>query len=415
VEYPHPDLEPILARTLGVPLFQEQLMRVAMVAAGFTGGQAEELRRAMGSKRSVERMQVLEAQLREGMARNGYSAEAQEQVVRGISSFALYGFPESHAASFALLAYASAYIKCHFPASFACALLNQWPMGFYHPSTVLKDAQRHGVRALPIDVTRSAWACTREDDPRPGGRGAVRLGLKYVHGLREHVGRAIESERARRPFASIDDLARRTGARGAELTALAELGALAALPRGAGEGRTWTRRSALWQVQVVAAKPPGGLFARADALVEPSPLAEMTLRERVAADYRGSGLTVGRHPMALAREALSARGVLTVAAFLRAPNHAPVAVAGAVIVRQRPPTAKGFFFITIEDETGIANAIVAPPLFEAERAVMVGAPLVVLHGVVQHQDGATSLKVVHAEPLALAPDDPAMPASHDFH
>lgn len=398
VVYPHPALEPILARTLGVPLFQEQLMRMAMVAAGFTGAQAEELRRALGSKRSAERMKAIEQQLRAGMTANGYPPEAQEEVIQGIRSFAQYGFPESHSASFALLAYASAYLKCHYPAAFTCALLNQWPMGFYHPATVVKDAQRHGVRVLPIDVTRSEWNCTCEPDDRPGGRGAVRLGLRYVRGLRQQVADAIERERALRPFTSIDDFARRTGAREAELSALAELGALARLPRRGGEA-PWSRRSALWQVKNIAAQPPGRLFATTETPEDPSPLEEMSLAERIAADYRNSGLTVGPHPMALRRHELDARGVVRISRLSDLSDGAPVSVAGAVIVRQRPPTAKGFFFLTLEDETGIANAIVSPALFERERATMISAPWLLLHGTVQHQDGVTHVRVSHAEPL----------------
>ncbi len=189
VVYPHPSLEPILARTLGVPLFQEQLLRMAMVAAGFTGGQAEELRRAFGFKRSERRMKQVEVQLREGMARTGITGEAAEQIIASITSFALYGFPESHAASFALLAYASAYLKAHYPAAFYTALLNNQPMGFYHPSTLVKDAQRRGVRFHPIDVQVSDWDCTVEAD------GAIRLGLRYVSGLREQVGKAIAAHR----------------------------------------------------------------------------------------------------------------------------------------------------------------------------------------------------------------------------
>src|ERR1700731_3315922 len=194
VTYPHPSLEPILARTLGVPIFQEQLLRIAMVAAGFTGGEAEELRRAMGFKRSVERMGAIEARLRAGMTERGIGAVAQEQIVKSITSFALYGFPESHAASFALIAYASAYIKAHHPAAFTIALLNAWPMGFYHPATLIKDAQRHGVQVLPVDVNQSGWACRWED-------GGVRLGMRFVHGLRETSGRSIETAQSEIAFA----------------------------------------------------------------------------------------------------------------------------------------------------------------------------------------------------------------------
>src|SRR5436305_3932586 len=244
LEYPHPCLEPILRRTLGVPLFQEQLLRIAMVAADFTGGEAEELRRAMGFKRSMERMAEIEKRLRAGMTKNGIDGPAQDQIVKSITSFALYGFPESHAASFALIAYASAYLKAHHPAAFYIALLNAWPMGFYHPATLVKYAQRRGVNVLPIDVNHSGWYCRWE-------RGAVRLGMKFVKGLRASAANAI-AESA--PFVSADDLARRADLRGDQLTKLAYAGALSSLGL--------RRRAALWQ-SAQAAKPAGELFAGA--------------------------------------------------------------------------------------------------------------------------------------------------------
>ena len=248
VSYLHPSLEPILKRTLGVPLFQEQLLRIAMTVAGFTGGEAEELRRAMGFKRSEKRMKAIEARLRSGMAERGITGEAAETVVRSISSFALYGFPESHAASFALIAYASAYLKTHHPAAFVCALLNNQPMGFYHPFTLVKDAQRHGVRFRPVDVTRSDRLCALE-------AGEVRLGLGYVRGLRAAAASRIEAERAREPFGSLQDFVDRTGLKRDEQRRLAEVGALNAFGL--------TRRSALWQVER-AGRPRGPLFHDAE-------------------------------------------------------------------------------------------------------------------------------------------------------
>jgi error-prone DNA polymerase len=405
VTYAHPALEPVLARTLGVPLFQEQLMRVAMVAAGFSGAEAEELRRAMGSKRSVERMKTLEQKLRDGMTRNGYAPEAQEDVVRGILSFALYGFPESHSASFALLAYASAYLKRHFTASFTCALLDCWPMGFYSPATVVHDARRHGVRVLPIDVTRSHWQCSREGP-------AVRLGLRYAQGLRHDAALSIERARAERPFSSIDDLARRTRLRTDELRTLAELGALSPLPHPERD-RQWTRRSALWQVLAVANARGAPLFNSVDLAPGQSPLPEMSLADRVVADLANASITVGAHPVALARAALSARGVLSVREALDSPNHRSVSVAGAVITRQKPPTAKGFFFLTIEDESGILNAIIPPAEFQTQRGVMVSEPLLVLHGVIQREDGVVSVRVARVEPFSIR-DGLSHPPSHDF-
>ncbi len=232
VTYPHPSLETVLGRTLGVPLFQEQLLRMAMITANFTGGEAEELRRAMGFKRSEVRMKVIEEKLRAGMTRNGILGETQEQIIQSITSFALYGFPESHAASFALIAYASAYLKCHYLAAFTAALLNNQPMGFYHPSTIVKDAQRHGLKVLPMDVTRSDWKCTLEPSAI-SHQPSVRLGLKYARGLREPAGQALVRERSLAPFASVQDLARRVPElRKDELTTLAEIGALNAVVGG---------------------------------------------------------------------------------------------------------------------------------------------------------------------------------------
>lgn len=401
VSYPHPDLEPILARTLGVPLFQEQLMRVAMVAAGFSGGQAEELRRAMAAKRSLARMRKLEQQLRDGMAARGITGEAAEAIVQGITSFALYGFPESHAASFALIAYASAYLKAHHPACFLAALLNAWPMGFYHPATLVQDAHRHGLAVLPIDVTRSGWACRVERGA--DGKLAVRLGLRFVKGLREAAGRAIEEEAARAPFASVGEVASRCRLRGEELSVLAQVGAFAAL--GA------SRRTALWQVAALDGRRPP--LARAmEGEPGPSPLPEMSLPERYAADFAGAGLTVGRHPLALRRGELRGRGVLSARELARQPHGRRVRVGGAVIVRQRPATAKGMCFLTLEDETGFANVVIMPDLFRARRAVLAGAALLEAEGVVQARDGVVTLRAEAVRPLfASAP----APPSRDFH
>src|ERR1022692_2550674 len=246
VVYPHPSLEPVLERTLGVPLFQEQLLRMAMIAAGFSGGEAEELRRAMGFKRSELRMRDIEVKLREGMERNGISREAQEEIILSITSFALYGFPESHAASFALIAYASAYLKCHYLAAFTAAMLNNQPMGFYQPATLVKDAQLHGLRCKPIDITRSDWNCTLETIS-PGF--AVRLGMRYVKGVRKEIGLEIMRQRGIRRFTSIDDLKQRIPEiQKSELTALAEVGALNFISAKQG----FHRRDALWQVERAA-------------------------------------------------------------------------------------------------------------------------------------------------------------------
>ena len=453
VTYPHPSLEPILKRTLGVPLFQEQLLRIAMVAAGFTGGEAEELRRAFGFKRSERCMQQIEMKLREGMAKRGIVGEPAGQIVRSITSFALYGFPESHAASFALLVYASAYLKAHYPAAFFTSMLNNQPMGFYRPATLVKDAQRHGVRFTAIDVQFSDWDCTVAED------GTIRIGLRYVMGLREKVGRAIErfpAETLPRAcpkcasddlsmletvetasgqrrfcntcahdwkwpepgdemrFRSVEELIARTKIRRDELITLAEIGALKAF------GAEYDRRTALWQIEL-AVRPKRELFeksAGSSSRSEPpvsssrSPLLPMTPIERIAADYAGTGLTVGPHPMSFRRPELSMRGVMRAVDLPHGRDGRRVRVAGAVITRQRPGTAKGFVFLTLEDETGIANIIVRPGLFMAERMTILEQPFLLVEGWLQIQDGVTSVKADRCEGLRRAGPDVA---SHDFH
>ena len=528
VTYPHPSLEPILARTLGVPLFQEQLLRMAMVAAGFTGGEAEELRRAFGFKRSEKRMQQIEGKLRAGIERQGITGEAAEEIIRSITSFALYGFPESHAASFALLVYASAYLKVHYPAAFFTAMLNNQPMGFYHPATLVKDAQRHGVRFAPIDVQISDWECRVEPD------GRVRLGLMYVNGLRQATGRAIaagpqdrggpapdlgagmpvgsepkrcpkcgcddesmleetpeqtwfcnicahewgrpNTDAASRPdaaadrhpaddgprYGSVEALISASGVRRDELATLAEIGALNSIPGPSG-AFGHHRRSALWQIER-AVRPSGELFkeehetadrqpptvdsgrrlptadpgrrlptadpgrrlptadpglrlptATADRrppTVDCSgPLKSMTAPERLLADYAGTSLTIGPHPMALRRAELALRGVLRARDLPQGRQGRRVRVAGAVITRQRPGTAKGFVFLTLEDETGIANIIVRPDLFTEQRAAIIGAPYLLVEGTLQLQEGVTSIKAERVIPLT---GDSPEPQSHDF-
>jgi error-prone DNA polymerase len=395
VDYLHPSLEPVLKRTLGVPLFQEQLLRIAMTVAGFTGGEAEELRRAMGFKRSEARMRDIEIKLRRGMEQRGITGDVQDRIVQAITSFALYGFPESHAASFALIAYASAWLKCHYLAAFTAALLNNQPMGFYHPSTLVQDAQRHGLKVKPIDVAWSDWPCTIES-------GAVRLGLSYVKGLREQSGRAIL---AARPFASIDDLARRVSLlHKDELERLAEIGALNSI--GAGD-----RRDALWQVER-AARRPGPLLEELPEQDAASPLARMTPEERLLADYRGVELTVGRHPMAFRRAELDRLRVTRACDLARVPNGRWVRTAGVVICRQRPGTASGFLFLSLEDETGIANAIVTPDLFERFRSTLVNEPFLLVEGTLQNQDNVISVKARRMSPLVATP---VAAVSHDFH
>ena len=428
VEYPHPCLEPILKRTLGVPLFQEQLLKIAMVAAGFTGGEAEELRRAMGFKRSEERMGAIETRLRSGMEKNGITGAAQDQIVKSITSFALYGFPESHAASFALIAYASAWLKAHHPAVFTACLLNAWPMGFYHPATIVKDIQRKGTNVLPIDVNHSGWECAvereekREEDfsanvnraqdggsrseARPSSSSkksplAVRLGMRFIKGLKETTGKFIEGARAAGPFLDVSDLQRRCALRPDEITRLAYAGALSSL--------SLSRRAALWQVAEVS-RPLGTLYENLPLSSAPSPLPEMSAVEETAADYRAADLTAGPHLIEHLRPALAARSILSCAELHAVPEGRRVKAAGSVIVRQRPGTAKGFVFLSLEDESGIVQAIVRPDLFKENRALIVGSPGLVVEGPLQKEGANVSVRAERFWPLPALPDVP----SHDF-
>jgi error-prone DNA polymerase len=492
VAYAHPSLEPVLKRTLGVPLFQEQLLKIAMVVAGFSGGEAEELRRAMGFKRSEKRMREIEAKLRAGMMRNGISPQAQEKIVLSITSFALYGFPESHAASFALLAYASAYLKQHYLAAFTAALLNNQPMGFYSPATIVKDAQRHGLKVLPIDVMKSEWECTLEHsavsnqhsegvvgrwslrrfasqgkpkavvgknlapEERPSvAQGfserlttndqrryvSLRLGLRYVRGLHEEAGRAIARERHHTPYDSIHNLVRRVPElRKDELNTLAEIGALNSINSPRRHGGTektlisnnfsedlfinnfsvcqclrgenaFHRRDALWSV-AAAANPPGPLLEQISVRDGQSPLKKMTNDERLVADFRGTGMTVGPHPMAYHRARMEKMGVQRAIDLSKIPSGRKVRTAGGVIARQRPGTAKGFVFLSLEDETGVANAIITPDLFQHNRLLLATEQFLLIEGTLQNQDGVISIKAARVAPLNITR---AQSSSHDFH
>jgi error-prone DNA polymerase len=403
----HPSLEPVLARTLGVPLFQEQLIRIAMIAAGFTGGQAEDLRRAMGFKRSEKRMREVEVNLRAGMERNGIVGETQDRIVQAISSFALYGFPESHAASFALIAYASAFLKCHYLAAFTVAMLNNQPMGFYSPATLVKDAQRHGQRFRPVDILRSSYRCTVESD---GKSKYVRLGLNYVRGLNSATAQHIHAERCLAPFTSMRDLVRRVPElRKDEIASLAELGALNALPK---EKADRHRRGALWQSQL-ALQPVGELLESATDDGVSSPLSPMTDHQRTYADFSNSGLTIGKHPMAHYRQQMRALGAMEAASVKTQRDGMLLTVAGCVITRQRPGTAKGFVFLTLEDETGVVNVIVQPALYDLYRAPCSTAPYLIIKGVLQNQSGVVSLKAGEIKELHLT--QAAIMESHDFH
>ena len=334
VTYPHPSLEGCLARTLGVPLFQEQLLRIAMTVANFTGAEAEELRRAVGMRRSWERMKNLEAKLRAGMTVNGLSPTTQEEIIQNISSFALYGFPESHAASFAKLAYASAYFKVKYLAAFTCAILNNQPMGFYPPAILVKDAQRHGLRIKPMDVQRSTWPCTIEHEPDKTL--SVRLGLGYAKGLRKHAAEALVHAREDSgSFLSTEDLVARTPQLNRrELTVLASAGAFNTL-----DG-VQHRRDALWQVERAGKMEGPLLSANSISLKEestPLPLAQMTTDERLVADYAGTGLTIGKHPMAYRRQELRLAKVLS---SIELRNAADGASVRGRRLRHRPPETR---------------------------------------------------------------------------
>ena len=446
VTYPHPSLKPVLERTLGVPLFQEQLLRMAMTVASFTGAEAEELRRAVGMRRSMQRMKDLEGRLRDGMTRNGISPDAQDNIVQGISSFAMYGFPESHAASFALIAYASAYLKVHYLAAFTCGLLNNQPMGFYAPAVLIKDAQRHGLRVRPINIQCSDWLCTLEPmeegalkghdftgSPATGlrrGGGfsraenrpisewalateenssfSLRIGLNYVKGLRQSSADAILAARNQHgPFASVEQLAARIPQLNRkELVALARVGALNTLDN------VEHRRDALWQVEQ-AGRPVGPLLrSAAPARTISNPLQRMTTEERLAADYAGTGITTGPHPMTYRRVELRQQGILSAQELECCSSNRTIRIAGCVIARQRPGTAKGFVFLSLEDETGIANIILTPDIFEQNRIVVTRSRFLMIEGPLQNQDGVIHVKAQFITPLESHGAD--IP-SHNFH
>ena len=405
ISYPHPLLEDCLRRTLGVPLFQEQLLKMAMVVAGFSGAEAEELRKAVGMRRSMVRMHELEAKMRAGMTERGLSLEVQDGIVQSIQSFALYGFPESHAASFALIAYASAYLKVRYLAAFTCAMLNNQPMGFYTPAVLVKDAQRHGLRVKTIDVQRSEWFCTLE--PEEDGSLSLRLGLKYVKGLREHVGRAIVGSRLiAGAYKTIGDLANRVPFMNRkEMMQLARLGTL-----------NWItgvehRRDALWQVEE-AARDAGPLLRETIPQKVENPLRSMGTQERLVADYAGAGLTTGPHPMSYQRKHLRKLRVLTAEELRQEVSGSYVRTAGGVIARQRPGTAIGFVFLSMEDETGIANIIVHPDLYERERVVVTRGKFLLIEGKLQNEDGVVH---VRADAIQLYDMGAVEVRSHDFH
>jgi error-prone DNA polymerase len=373
VHYPSEEMKLALERTLGVPIFQEQVMQVAILGAGFTPGEADQLRRAMAAWKRKGGLEQYYDRIVNGMLARGYDLAFAEAIFSQIQGFGEYGFPESHAASFALLAYASAWLKCHEPAAFLCALLNSQPMGFYSPSQLVQDARRHGIEVRAIDVTISGWESTLEEMGE--GQPAVRLGLSLQRGMGREAAERIETARAIRPFDSVADLARRASLDRGDLQALAASNALAAL---AGH-----RREALWQA--VGAVPDRDLLRPTTPQEEAPQLAAPSEGDEIVGDYRSQGLTLGRHPLALLREQLLAKRFLPAAVLADFADGQLARACGIVTVRQRPGTAKGVLFMTLEDETGNVNLIVWPDLVEKQRREVLNAPLLGVYGIWQRQ------------------------------
>ena len=412
-------LKPVLDRTLGVPLFQEQMLKIAMVMADFSGNEAEELRRALSFHRSEERMQKVSVKLRAAMERKSVAPDKIEKIIQSISSFALYGFPESHAISFAILAYGSGYLKVHRAPEFYASLLNNQPMGFYTPATIVKDGQRHGLKFKPVCVSKSEWRCSVLDD------NTVRLGFCIVNGLRQEHAQELVRQRQDRQFESLHDFKQRVPLLKAELRTLAELGALNCFAE--------HRRAAMWRVEETthddllgsAGASPAVSRASRDTLRElfggraekspetsrSAPLAPMTLPERVKADYETMNLTTGPHPMKLLRGNLP--HIWRAIDLVHARHGSIIQIAGNVICRQRPGTAKGFVFISLEDETGVSNAIVEPELFECFRLLITEEAFLLIEGEVQNSDNVVLIKAREIRPLAHA--ELIGSDSHDFH
>lgn len=378
--YPNDEIRKIFERTLGVPLFQEQVMRVAMVAAGYNAGEADQLRRSMAAWKRHGNMDLHYEKIVSGMVANGYSREYADETFQQILGFSGYGFPESHAASFALLTYASSWLKCHEPAAFACALMNSQPMGFYSTSQITQDAKRHGIEIRPVDVTVSVWNNTLEDRPDRGDQPALRLGLREIRGFSELAAEQLAAARAAAPFRDVADLCHRAGLDQRERTLLVEAGALASL--------TGHRNGARWSVAGVEQQRP--LFSDSpaeDIVVLPAPSAG----EDLLSDYASLGLTLGAHPIALLRDRLRAQRCLASTDLAQRRSGARVKVAGLVTLRQRPETAHGTTFLTLEDECGVVQVIVWPDLGARQRRELLGSRLLVVEGKWEHADGVGNL------------------------
>jgi error-prone DNA polymerase len=421
VTYLHPSLEPILKRTLGVPLFQEQGMRLAVVAAGFSAEQADQLRRVMSHKRSKEKMERLCEALSAGMEANNFSTEAIKTITHQLQAFANYGFPESHAASFGLLVYASAYLKKYFAAEFYCAILNAQPMGFYSPATLVRDAMRHQIKVLPPDLTKSSWDCTLEDsapetdaqaDAKTSSEGnsadtqkelCLRLGLHYVQGLGQKAKAQLEKAWASGgTFTSIEDVCLRAGLGIKSLQLLAQAGAFDSLCH--------DRRESIWQVLAQARKqgqrPLEKMLAQLTGKDSTASTGEillptMTPLETIIADYRTLGLSTGPHPMSFYRSWAEKNNIVALADVVKKANGQYLTIAGGVICRQRPGTAKGFVFITLEDETGMANVVVKPKIFDTYRKTLLENSFVSISGALQIHEGVANLIAEHIDTLPV--------------
>ena len=377
VSYPNEAVKGVLKRTLGVPIFQEQVMQLAVVAAGFAPGEADQLRRSMAAWRRKGGLEHFERRLIEGMRERGYEEAFARQIFRQMLGFGEYGFPESHAASFALLVYVSAWLKCHEPAIFACALLNSQPMGFYAPAQIVQDARRHGVIVLPVDAAASAWDCTLEGNAEGGH--ALRLGLRLVQGLSRAGAERLVCARAQALFGGLEDLAHRSALSPSDLKYLAAAGALS--------GLVGHRRKAYWEVAAWEPPLPLDMPMRPETQPQLLPPGE---GENLVADYASLGLTLGRHPLALLREGLRTQRMATAAELQAFPHGRLARAAGLVIGRQRPGTAAGVTFVTLEDETGQVNVVVWSALAERQRHELLGARLLAVYGVLERQG-----RVVH--------------------
>jgi len=391
VVYPKPELEAVLGKTLGVPLFQESAMKVAIVCAGFTAGEADQLRRSMATFKFTGGVSKFKDKLVQGMVGNGYTEEFAEKTFSQLEGFGSYGFPESHAASFALIAYASAFVKCHYPDVFCAALLNSQPMGFYAPAQIVSDARAHGIEVRPICINRSRWDCTLEPVEDDNNH-AVRLGMRMVKGLAINDAAKIVVARGDHPFVSIDDMWRRSGVPSASLVELAEADAFR-------PSLSLQRRDALWAIKALRDEPLPLFAAAADreqAVIAEQQEPDVSLRQmteggNVVEDYGHTGLTLRAHPISFLRDDLTRRQIVTCAEAVSARDGRWLMAAGLVLVRQKPGSAKGVMFMTIEDETGVANVVVWPSLFEKQRRIVLGAGMMAINGKIQREGGVVHL------------------------